>query len=173
MNKSSNSFQSVGKLEIGIRDSLRDLKATNIYRTLEIEDWANLHLIHPVSLQLVKCFINTRVTPNTVSSIGFLFGVLAASALYHYQNPWMVLVGAIGLVGWHVLDGADGPLARATGQSSDIGKLIDGLCDHAANVLIYVCVATALATQHGHWGWIPAKLAAFSYAIQASAMEYY
>ena len=173
MNKSPNSFQSAGNLDIDVQTSLQNLKAMNVHRTCEIEEWTNLRLIHPLSLRLAKIFINLRIAPNTVSFVGFLFGVLAASALYLYPNPWMVLAGAIGLFGWHVLDGADGMVARATGQFSAIGQLIDGICDHGTNILVYVSVTTALAAQYGPWVWIPALLAAFSHAIQASAMEYY
>jgi len=173
MNKSSDSYQSAGSLDIDVQTSLQNLNSMNVHRTPEIEEWTNLNLIHPVSFQLTKLFIYLRITPNTTSFIGFLFGVLAASALYHYQNPWMVLVGAIGLFGWHVFDGTDGQLARATGQFSDIGKLIDGLCDHGTNILVYVFVAAALATQYGTWVWIPVFLAAISHGVQASAMEYY
>ena len=173
MNKSPNSYQSAENLDIDVQSSLQNLNSMNVHRTPEIEEWTNLSLIHPVSFQLTKLFIYLRVTPNTTSFIGFLFGVLAASALYNYQNPWMVLVGAIGLFGWHVFDGTDGQLARATGQFSDIGKLVDGLCDHGTNILVYVSVAAALSTQYGNWVWIPVILAVCSHGIQASAMEYY
>jgi phosphatidylglycerophosphate synthase len=33
-------------------------------------------------------------------------------------------------MGWHVLDGADGDLARMTGRASPQGELFDGICDY-------------------------------------------
>ena len=40
------------------------------------------------------------------------------------------------MVAWHVMDGLDGKLARASGKASPLGRLIDGLCDYMVFFLV-------------------------------------
>ena len=45
------------------------------------------------------------------------------------------------MVAWHVMDGLDGKLARASGKTSPLGRLIDGLCDYMAFILVLMPIA--------------------------------
>lgn len=55
---------------------------------------------------------------------------------------------------WHVLDGADGDLARLTGKASKYGEMIDGLCDYISHIVLYLLLASVLAEQIGWIGWV-------------------
>ena len=48
---------------------------------------------------------------------------------------------------WHVVDGADGDLARLTGRSSPVGEMVDGLCDYTIHIVLYLVLGWLLA--HG------------------------
>lgn len=140
----------------------------SVKRTIEIEEFTNLYLIHPLSGWLVPHFAALKVTPNMVSLSGMLCGGLSGWAYYHYQYPVFALTGFFLMFVWHVMDGADGQLARLTNSQSEFGQIIDGLCDYVTFFSVYV--GLALAIDHS-MGWILMALAAASHAVQASAYE--
>ncbi len=140
-------------------------------RPAEIEDWSNQRVVHPLSRRLVTALIPTGITPNTVSVLGV--GMAAAAAASYTLLPWP-LSAALGFVfhiGWHVFDGADGDLARRTGRSSTIGELVDGVCDYASHVVLYVALALFLAGHIGALAWPVTALAGVSNAWQANSYE--
>jgi phosphatidylglycerophosphate synthase len=140
-------------------------------RPVEIEEWTNLRLIHPTSRALVGLLIPTGISPNTVSILGAAAAALAAWAFVGLAWPASALVGLVGLFAWHVLDGADGDLARRTGRASTNGELVDGLCDHAGQVAIYLAFCLMLDDTLGFWAYILPVLSGLSRAVQASAYE--
>jgi phosphatidylglycerophosphate synthase len=81
------------------------------------------------------------------------------------------ILGLLGQFAWHVLDGADGDLARRTGRASPVGELIDGVCDHASQVLVYVALALMAQRTAGGWAWVAAVAAGASHFLQANAYE--
>ena len=140
-------------------------------RPLEVEEATNRYLVHPVSRAVVDRLVRTRVTPNQVS-VASVFAA-AAGALCYLEAPWPwgALTGVAFQFLWHVLDGADGDLARRTGRASPIGELVDGVCDHVSQVLVYLAfVALLLPALHG-WAWVVAAVAGASHFIQANAYE--
>lgn len=143
-----------------------------VRRTGEIEEVTNRLLIHPVSAALVRPLARWGVSPNSVSVAGMVFGALAAMAYFHYESWPYALAGFVFMLGWHVMDGADGQLARLTGQTSELGKILDGLCDHVAFAFVYVALSVAAAAELGAWVWGFAVLAGISHLVQASAYEF-
>ena len=148
-----------------------ELKA--VWRTPEIEEYSNLYLIHPVSHALANLFARWNWSPHLVSGLGMLSAFIAACCYFQYQVTVMSILGFIFLVGWHIFDGADGQLARLTGRSSEIGKLVDGLCDHVGFGMVYIALALAQQEIYGFWIWLLAAVAGFSHVVQASALEFH
>ena len=74
-------------------------------------------------------FARLGITPNAVSLLGMAFGILAAFAYYHYRDLKWAIAGFVLMIAWHVMDGADGQLARLTNAQSELGKILDGICD--------------------------------------------
>ncbi len=143
-----------------------------VKRTDAIEEVTNRLAIHPVAHALVVRLARVGVSPNAVSIVGFVLGAGAAAAYLRYPSgPLYVLVGFVLMLGWHVMDGADGQLARLTGQTSEIGKALDGLCDHGTFVLVYLALGVAAAGEQGPWVWIWAVAAGASHAVQANTYE--
>ena len=142
-----------------------------VKRTGEIEEPTNRWLIHPLSRALVTPLARWGVSPNAVSLAGLALGAGAAWAYYGYADPANVLLGFVLMIGWHVMDGADGQLARLTGKTSEIGKILDGFCDHGTFVLVYLSLAAAASNVHGAWVWGLAVLAGASHAVQANVYE--
>ena len=140
-------------------------------RPRETEDPLNLFLYHPLAASLARSLQPTGVSPNAVSVAG-MFCIWSAAACY-FLLPWpqSALFGLCLHMLWHVVDGADGDLARLTGRSSPTGELVDGVCDYAGHSLLYVALAAMTDDVIGLWAWPVAALAAASHAAQANHAE--
>ena len=142
-----------------------------VRRTPEIEDFTNRWLIHPLAGRLVPRLAAWRVSANAVSLAGMACGVLAGFAYYHYRIPRYAVAGFALMIAWHVLDGADGQLARLTRTQSESGKVLDGVCDYVTFIAVYVALAAAMRPEIGVWAWVLAATAGLCHAIQAAAYE--
>jgi phosphatidylglycerophosphate synthase len=140
-------------------------------RPAELEDWLNGRLYHPLSWRLAKRLTSTRITPDMVSAAGALAIMLAAAAYGMLAWPWGVAVGLALHMGWHVLDGADGDLARLAGRSSPHGELVDGICDYLGHIVLYFTLGYFAAQQIGMMGWVLMWVAGASRVAQAAHYE--
>jgi phosphatidylglycerophosphate synthase len=100
-------------------------------RPQAIEDPSNRWLVHRIAAAVLPLAIRSGIHPNVVSLTGLGFGILAGVAYRQWHDPWMATLGFVLMVGWHICDGIDGQLARATGKTSAFGRLLDGICDYA------------------------------------------
>jgi phosphatidylglycerophosphate synthase len=140
-------------------------------RPRELQDSLNFHLYHPLAWQLARVLARTPITPNMVSVIGGSFVVAAGIA---YAQPWWpasALLGMLLHMTWHVVDGADGDLARMTGRSSPIGEMVDGLCDYISHIVLYLTLGWLLSRQFGAMAWWLTVVAGASHAVQANHVE--
>jgi phosphatidylglycerophosphate synthase len=142
-----------------------------IRRTSEIEEISNLYFIHPLAARLVPFFARLRVSPNAVSILGMLFGILSAFAFYRYWNLRSALTGFALMIAWHVMDGADGQLARFTGSYSYFGKVLDGIADIVTFLAVYTALAISLSHTHGAWMYGLVTLSAVCHMIQSASYE--
>ncbi|QMW21833.1 CDP-alcohol phosphatidyltransferase family protein [Sandaracinobacteroides saxicola] len=113
-------------------------------RPREIEPLSNRLLIHRVSNALLPLAIRAGIHPNLVSLTGLACGLLAALAYAEWRYPLACLAGLVLMLAWHIADGLDGSLARATGKTSDFGRLVDGIADYATFVAVYLALALSL-----------------------------
>ncbi len=116
-------------------------------RPRELEDSLNYYLYHPLAWRLACLLAPTRVTPNMVSVAGGLCVAAAAWAYAQAWWPWSALLGMALHMGWHVVDGADGDLARITGKASPVGEMVDGICDYVGHGVLYLTLGWVLAYQ--------------------------
>ena len=110
-------------------------------RPPEIETIPNRLLIHRLSGVLLPVAIRLGLHPNAVTLAGLGFGLGAGLAFTRWTDPRFALLGLALLLCWLVMDGLDGQLARATGKTSDVGRLLDGVADYAAFVVSYMALA--------------------------------
>jgi phosphatidylglycerophosphate synthase len=144
-------------------------------RPRELQDPFNYYLYHPLAWQLARRLAHTPITPNMVSVFG---GLMVVAAGFSYIGLAWPLGAALGMalhMGWHVVDGADGDLARLTGRSSPIGEMVDGLCDYLSHIVLYFLLGWMLWQGTGYFaGWNAVWLILFaglSHAIQANHAE--
>ena len=80
-----------------------------------------------ISFPTSKALARVRITPNALTILGLVFGVL----LYMNANAiWAPLILVISLI----CDGVDGSLAIITGKSSKWGALLDSVVDRLTEV---------------------------------------
>lgn len=140
-------------------------------RVAALQNPLDRFVYHPLARRLAMALSPTRVTPNMVSIAGGLLIVAAGLAYVQHGWPWFALAGLLLHMGWHILDGADGDLARMTGRSSPVGEIVDGLSDYLGHVLLYCMIAAAAFPACG-WTIVALVLAAgASRIVQANYYE--
>lgn len=156
------------------RDAARD--SASLQRPLrprELQDPLNHYLYHPLAWQLARVLARTPLTPNMVSVIGGSFVVAAGVAYAQPGWPAAALFGMSLHMTWHVVDGADGDLARMTGRSSPIGEMVDGLCDYISHIILYFILGWLLYRDQGSFAfaWWLMWAAGLSHAVQSNHVE--
>lgn len=141
-------------------------------RAREMQDALNHYIYHPLAWQLARVLAPTPLTPNMVSVFGGLLVVAAGLVYWSTTGPWCALVGMALHLSWHVVDGADGDLARITGKTSPLGELVDGICDYVSHIVLYVLLAFVLIRALGPgWAWFWTLAAGASHIVQANHVE--
>ena len=137
-------------------------------RDRRIEDLTNLWVIHPSSRFLLPWFVSQRISANAVSVGGFCIGALAALAFANWRVWPFASIGLLLSIAWLIADGLDGMIARATGTATQLGRFLDGLCDHGVFILIYIALAASVGTLEG---WTLAICAGVLHALQSNFYE--
>jgi phosphatidylglycerophosphate synthase len=116
----------------------------SILKSRDVEDPVNLWFNRPLAYAFVALIYRTPITPNQVTFLSLLVGVVAAG-FWAVGSPRAMLWGGILLWVSAILDGADGILARAKRMFSDLGRALDGSAD------LVVGLATLLAAGYHLW----------------------
>jgi len=140
-------------------------------RAPELEDRLNRFVYHPLAARLARLLKPTGISANAVSIFGMLLVWGAASAYTRLGWPEGALLGFSLHLLWHVVDGADGDLARLNGKASPTGELVDGVCDYAGHFVLYVALAGMLDDRLGGWAWALAVAAGASHIAQTNHAE--
>ena len=139
-------------------------------KLIDIEERFDLAFSRFFGLYFAKIGRYFNMTPTQVSLISLFVGVVGGAMLF-FQESWVITAWAaflISLAG--VLDSADGQLARMTGQSTEMGRFIDGFIDNAVFVTCYLA-GSAYYVQTD-MGWtifllaVPAGIISHSFASQ-------
>lgn len=137
----------------------------------ELQGPLNHYLFHPLARRLAVLLVPTAVTPNMVSLVGAVM-VMGAGVLYALVGGVAgVALGFALHLAWHVVDGADGDLARLSGRASPVGEIVDGVCDYAGHVVVYLLLAWTLSAAIGWWAWAAAVAAGASRIVQSVFAE--
>lgn len=140
----------------------------DIARPSQIEPITNRYGVHALARLMLPIAIRLRIHPNTVTLTGLFLGLCAAAAYLHWRDWRMATLGFLFMIGWHVMDGLDGKLARATGKTSAFGRLLDGIADYSCFVAVYVALAV---TQDNPW--LALLAAIVSGAVHALQSQFY
>ncbi len=115
------------------------------------------YLNRPLSLMMSRRLVNTKLTPNQVTSIALAMGVMAGVVVSFGGWGWLIL-GGILLQLSSILDGVDGELARLRLAMTKSGEWFDTVCDDIINLGFMFGLASACAVRLGsvwptYMGW--------------------
>jgi phosphatidylglycerophosphate synthase len=107
------------------------------------EGFMSRHFERRLSLALTRRLCATRITPNVMTLVSVVVGLLAAP-FFLSSAPAYQLTGALLFLAHSILDGCDGELARLKFLESRVGALLDV----GGDSLVHVAVFSAMAV-----GW--------------------
>lgn len=138
----------------------------------EVEEWIDLHFFRPVGFQLARRLEPTSVSADQVTVASLVVGVIAGH-MFVYNNMMLNTIGLALFIVSDILDSSDGQLARMRGNSTRMGRMLDGISDNVRFVNLYAHLAARLLI--AHWGWAGLVLTAFaglSHSFQSAAVDY-
>lgn len=98
--------------------------------------------------RLVTPLKDTRVTPNHLTTLRLIVGLVGAAALAQRSFAWLN-AGAVLIVLSNFIDHTDGELARISGKSSKLGHFYDLASDAFVTVALFVSMGIGVAATHG------------------------
>ena len=101
------------------------LTQTVSFKPKATEELLDYIFFRRVANYLVPYFIKTKMTPNQISFLSLGFGLLASVFLgkkYFFLSGTSVILAII-------IDCCDGQVARLTGKTSPMGRILDGMVD--------------------------------------------
>lgn len=142
---------------MGILDNFK-----NSLKSTETDDWFDTHVVRPLGYLWALVFAKLGWTPNAVTIFSMFVGASASIFFYHgsfyYEGVDGIVYNVIAILLLFfaaVLDCTDGQLARLTGQSSPIGRILDGLAGYAWFLPIYIAITMRVRDHHSiEFGWL-------------------
>ena len=131
-------------------------------KSVETEDWLDLHVVRPFCYHLARFFAKFDINPNTVTIWSMIIGagscVFFAHGSFYYEGMLGFIYNliAIFLLCWaDILDCTDGQLARLTGKKSRLGRILDGVAGFVWFIFIYIAIAYRFYLHHDiEFGWL-------------------
>jgi hypothetical protein len=141
------------------------------YKAYEIEEFVDIFFFRRLGIVVARLARLAHLTPNAVSVLAGLVGAAGGVMLI---DDALVPLGVALIVAHGVFDSADGQLARLTGQTSEWGRVLDGLAGYATHAAAYLAIAVRVVRDDGHWWAVAvAALAGVFTAIHAQLYDYH
>jgi len=119
------------------------------------------HLNRKLSAPITRGLVKTNITPNQVSILSFLIGIVSAFSFLGLSYPFLLLGGLLAQF-CSVIDGVDGEIARLKFQVTRYGGYLDSILDRYADASILIAITYTSYVIFGcQWIWILGLLALF------------
>lgn len=119
----------------------------------DLEEPVNRYLHVPLAGTLVGFLKKTTITPNQITYASIFFG-LWSGYVFSRGGASSMVWGGILLEVTLILDCVDGQLARATGKSSEWGRLLDGIAGYIAYGAVVIGIMAGMGAYYGSLAWI-------------------
>ncbi|MCX6160017.1 MAG: CDP-alcohol phosphatidyltransferase family protein [Ignavibacteriae bacterium] len=143
-------------------------------KSFDVEEIIDLLFFRPLSFLFVKLIYPTNITPNQISVVSMIFGLLSGVMFAFGNHVFFMLGGAMVLIS-NVLDCADGQLARLKKNGTKIGRVIDGFIDYVTGLSIFAGIGIGLSIYTGNYFyvWVLTLAAAGSRILQNMYFDNY
>ncbi len=143
-------------------------------KKVEVEEIFDLYFYRPLAFLFVKGIYSTNITPNQLTVISMIFGVIGA-LFYSVGNHRSFIIGAILILLYNVFDCSDGQLARLKKNGTAVGRILDGIADYVVSVAVYFGIAFGYANTSSNpllW-WLITAGTGISNAFQSGLLDFY
>jgi hypothetical protein len=147
-----------------------DIEAT--YKSLDTEEPIDIYFYRPIGYGWALLFNKLGISPNAITIAAIFIGI-ASGICFYFQDITINVAGMLLLIWANSYDSADGQLARMTGQTSPLGRMLDGFCGNLWFISIYAAICSRLFPEWGIWIWVFAAFTGISHTTQASMADYY
>jgi hypothetical protein len=137
-------------------------------RDRHVDDPTNVWVVHLAGRALLPLALKARIPANAVSVGGLALGTGAAACYLGWRHPAAATLGFLLTIGWLILDGLDGMVARATATASAFGRFLDGAVDHGIFFLLYLALGATIDTPEA---WITGTIAGIVHGVQSNLYE--
>lgn len=145
----------------------------SLLKSREVEDPVNLWVHRPLAYGLVALIHRSPITPNQITLLAMLVGIVAGACIVVGTPVAMVWGGAL-LWTSAILDGADGILARAQSKFSQLGRALDGAADAVVGVVTVAAAGYHLWVTQADLSLVAAVVVAFfTTVIQVYLYDFY
>jgi hypothetical protein len=141
------------------------------YKAYEIEEFVDIYFFRRFGYLLAVAARRAHLTPNALSVLAAVVGVAGGALLYDAR----LAMAGFGLLVLHgIFDSADGQLARMTAQTSELGRMLDGLAGYLCHAAIYLAIVAAAIERDAGWSILAwACLAGLCNMIHAQMYDYH
>lgn len=145
----------------------------NSIKSNDTEEHVDMFFYRPIGYQWARFFRWLHVTPNTVTVLSIFLG-MGAGVCFGFNDLKINIIGILLLVWANMYDSCDGQLARMTGQTSALGRILDGASSDFWFATIYSAIAIRMMPEWGLWIWpVVAFAGLFSHTRQCRVSDYY
>ena len=102
----------------------------------EAEEIFDLLFYRPIAYGFVKLFYRLPITPNQVTFLSMVCGLIAAHE-FSLGTSIALMWAAFWYALANILDCADGQLARLQRSGTVFGRLVDGIADYITSIAIF------------------------------------
>ena len=124
--------------------------------TKSIDGPVSKHINRRFSKWVTRRIMNTSLTPNHMTTVGLIIGLLSAAvtACATQEGLWLIPLGGFLYQLSSMIDGCDGEVARLKFLSSDWGEWYDTISDDVINLSYQLALGYALFTITGQMMWL-------------------
>lgn len=140
-----------------------------------VEEKYDLYFSRYYGLHLANLARHFGLTPTNVTMLSVIVGVIGGGLLYFQGNLIVIIVAGFLITLAGLLDSADGQLARMTGQTSEFGRILDGMADSLGFIACYAGGTSyfALGADGSSWYILLACVSGYMHNLKNGVYDFY
>ena len=158
------------------RKMFKDYKKS--LKHMVFDETLTLYILRPIAFILVKIFYPTKITPNQVSMMTIIVGIVSGYFFSRGDATSYFIAGVLYFF-CLILDCVDGMIARLKKNGTPVGRIVDGFADYIVGIVVYIGLGIGFSkglVQIDFWPysyWLLLVISAASHIFHAVIVDYY
>ncbi len=142
------------------------------------DETLTLYILRPIAFIFVKLLYPTNITPNQVSLMSIIMGMMSGYFFSRGDVTSYFIAGFFYFI-CLILDCVDGMIARLKKNGTPVGRIVDGFADYIVGISVYIGLGIGFSkgmVNIDFWPYSPLILlffAAASHIFHAMIVDYY